>query len=100
LKVGALWFLVGGVAAFMALFRICDAAGLDWYFSAGLSILPIALAILFVAFLVNGQPPSYSLELFLFTVRRLIEEQRSIVKADAVTFSNWSCECRAGSGNR
>ena len=64
-------FLVGGVAAFVALFRICDAAGLDWYFSAGLSMLPIALATLYVVVFVNGKPPSYSLELLLFALWRL-----------------------------
>jgi hypothetical protein len=64
-------FLVGGVAAFVALFRMCDAAGLDWYFSAGLSLLPMALAILYVAFFVNGKPPTYSLELLLFALWRL-----------------------------
>jgi hypothetical protein len=64
-------FLVGGVAAFVALLRICDAAGLNWYFSAGVSLLPMALATLYVASFVNGKPPSYSADLLLFTLWRL-----------------------------
>lgn len=63
--------LVGGVAAFVALFRILDAAGLDWYLSAGVSLSPVILAAVYVQCFVNGKPPSYSLDLLALTLWRL-----------------------------
>ena len=63
--------LVCGVAAFVAVFRICDAAGLDWYLSAGVSLLPLMLVAVYVQLFVNGKPPSYSFDLLAFALWRL-----------------------------
>jgi hypothetical protein len=62
---------VCGVASFVAMFRICDAAGLDWYLSAGASLLPLVLVAVYVQLFVNGKPPSYSLDLLAFALWRL-----------------------------
>ena len=63
--------LVGGVAVFVASFRICDATGLDWYLSACVSLLPLGLVVLYVTCFINGKPPSYSLDLLIFVLWRL-----------------------------
>ena len=63
--------LVGGVAAFVALFRTLDAAGLDWYLSAGVSLSPAVLVAVYVQCFVNGKSPSYSSDLLALALWRL-----------------------------
>lgn len=63
--------LVVAVVLFVAIFRICDAAGLDWFFSLVVSVLPLCGITLFVHLLINGKPPSYAFDLFLWGVWRL-----------------------------
>jgi hypothetical protein len=49
--------LVAGSAAFVALFRICAAAGWDWPFSLGLSLIPLLSLAAHVHLMVNGKAP-------------------------------------------
>jgi hypothetical protein len=49
--------LVAGSAAFVALFRICAAAGWDWPFSLGLSLIPLLSLAAYVHLMVNGKAP-------------------------------------------
>jgi hypothetical protein len=63
--------LVGGVAAFVALFRTLDAAGLDWYLSIGVSLSPAVLVAVYVQCFVNGKSPSYSSDLVALALWRL-----------------------------
>lgn len=60
-------FLVGGVAAFVALFRILAGVGFEWPMNLGISVLPLLAMTAYVHFAVNGKPPSFAFDvLFLW----------------------------------
>ena len=63
-------FLVCGVAAFIALFRILAACDLDWPITLGISVLPLLAMTAYVHFCVNGKPPSYFVDMVLLLVWR------------------------------
>jgi hypothetical protein len=63
--------LVAGVAAFVALFRIFAAAGFDWPFSLGLSLIPLMALAAYVHLMVNGKAPSYATDVLLFVLWRV-----------------------------
>ena len=52
--------LVIGAGTFVGLFRILDAASVDWPLNIAVSILPLALCALFVWRFVNDKPSSYA----------------------------------------
>ena len=62
--------LVVGVAAFVALFRIFDSAGLDLLINAVISLVPLLVMGAFVQFFVNGKPASYAFDSLLFLIWR------------------------------
>jgi hypothetical protein len=62
--------LVVGVAAFVALFRTFDSAGLDLPINAVISLLPLVVMGAYVQFFVNGKPPSYAFDSLLFLIWR------------------------------
>ena len=73
--------LVIGVAAFVALFRMLDAAGVDLPFNIALSLLPLALMAFYVWRFVNDKPPSYAQDLLfwhLFRFRQWLYMQGAI----------------------
>jgi hypothetical protein len=63
-------FLVCGVAAFIAVFRILAACGLDWPINIGISLLPLIGVTAYVHFCVNGKPPSYFVDMVLLFIWR------------------------------
>jgi hypothetical protein len=63
-------FLVGGVAAFIAIFRILAAVGFEWPLNLGISVLPLLGMTGYVQFCVNGKPPSYTVDVVLLFVWR------------------------------
>lgn len=63
-------FLVCGVAAFIALFRILAACDLDWPITLGISVLPLLAMAAYVHFCVNGKPPSYFVDMALLLIWR------------------------------
>ena len=63
--------LVAGVAAFVALFRIFAAGGLDWPFALALSLVPLLSLVAYVHLMVNGKPPSYAVDVLLFFIWRV-----------------------------
>ena|SRR5205823_12241464 len=63
--------LVAGVAAFVALFRILAAAGLDWPFALALSLVPLLSLVAYVHLMVNGKAPSYAADVLLFLIWRV-----------------------------
>ena len=62
--------LVIGAGIFVGLFRILDAASVDWPLNIAVSILPLALCALFVWRFVNDKPSSYAWDLFMLGVWR------------------------------
>ena len=62
--------LVVGVAAFVALFRTFDSAGLDLPINAVISLLPLVVMGAYVQFFVNGKPASYAFDSLLFLIWR------------------------------
>jgi hypothetical protein len=60
-----------GVAVFVALFRVLDAAGVDWWLNIIVSLLPFAAMVLFVWFFVRDRAPSYAQDLLLWQLFRL-----------------------------
>ena len=62
--------LVVGVAAFVALFRTFDSAGLDLTINAVISLLPLVVMGAYVQFFVNGKAPSYAFDSLLFLIWR------------------------------
>jgi hypothetical protein len=63
-------FLVIGVAAFVALFRILASIDIDWPVNIGVSLLPLAGITLIIHLFVNGKPPSYAGDQLLFLLWR------------------------------
>ena len=66
-------FLVVGVGVFVALFRILDSAGVDWYVNIFISLLPLAGLALYTWCFVKDKAPSYSQDLLgwrLFRIRQ------------------------------
>src|SRR6202022_1716037 len=63
--------LVAGVAAFVALFRILAAAGVDWPFALGISLIPLLALAAYVHLMVNGRAPSYASDVLLFFLWRV-----------------------------
>jgi hypothetical protein len=59
-----------GTAVFIVLFRMLDAAGVDWPLNISLSILPLAVTTLYVWRFVNGKPSSYAWDLLMFAIWR------------------------------
>jgi hypothetical protein len=55
--------LVIGVLFFICLFLVLSRCGVDWLPTAIISALPLALITGYVAFFVNGRPPSHALDL-------------------------------------
>ncbi|SRR6266404_274871 len=64
-------YLVAGAAMFMAMFRILAAYDVDWPVNLAISLLPIIVAVVYVQLFVNGKPPSYASDRFLFFSWRL-----------------------------
>jgi hypothetical protein len=62
--------LVIGAGVFIVLFRMLDAAGVDWPLNISLSILPLAVTTLYVWRFVNGKPSSYAWDLLMFAIWR------------------------------
>ena len=62
--------LVVGVAAFVALFRTFDSAGLDLPINAVISLVPLLVMGAFVQFFVNGKPASYAFDSLWFSIWR------------------------------
>ena len=62
--------LVIGAGLFIGLFRISDAAGVDWPLNIAVSLLPLALMALYVWRFVNDKPSSYAWDLFMLGVWR------------------------------
>ena len=63
--------LVAGVAAFVALFRILTAAGLDWPFALALGLVPLLSLVAYVHLMVNGKAPGYATDMLLFFIWRV-----------------------------
>ena len=57
--------LVIGASAFLMLFKIVSNAGFDFLSTVAISLVPLALMSLWVAFFVNGKPVSYTYDLLL-----------------------------------
>jgi hypothetical protein len=62
--------LVIGAGVFIALFRMLDAAGVDWPLNIALSILPLLVTTAYVWRFVNGKPSSYAWDLLMFAIWR------------------------------
>jgi hypothetical protein len=62
--------LVIGAGLFIGLFRILDAAGVDWPLNIAVSLLPLALMAFYVWRFVNDKPSSYAWDLFMLGVWR------------------------------
>ena len=62
--------LVIGAGTFVGLFRILDAASVDWPLNIAVSILPLALCALFVWRFVNDKPSSYAWDLLMLGIWR------------------------------
>jgi hypothetical protein len=63
--------LVAGVAAFVALFRILAATGVDLPFALGISFIPLLALGACVHLMVNGRAPSYATDVLLFFIWRV-----------------------------
>ena len=66
----AVVFLIAGVVAFIALFRILAAAGVEWPINLAISVLPMLGVTAFVHFCVNGKPPSFATDVVLLLIWR------------------------------
>ena len=62
--------LVIGAGVFIGLFRILDAAGVDWPLNIPVSLLPLALMAFYVWWFVNDKPSSYAWDLFILAIWR------------------------------
>ena len=58
--------LIAGVVMGISLFRILDTLSIDWWVALPLSLVPLALLGAFVHCLVNGKPPSFAADLFVW----------------------------------
>jgi hypothetical protein len=63
--------LVVGVLFFISLFLVLSRLEVDWIPTAVISALPLAGITVFVQFFVNGQAPSYALDLLALQMWRL-----------------------------
>jgi hypothetical protein len=59
-----------GVAAFVALFRILDSAGVDWWLNILISLFPFGVMVLFVWLFVRDRAPGYAQDLLLWHLFR------------------------------
>jgi hypothetical protein len=75
--------LVIGAGAFVGLFRILDAAGVDWVLNIVISLLPLALMTFYVWRFVNDRPASYAADLLawqLFRFRQWIYRRGALAR--------------------